>query len=149
MLGPSKIHGIGLFAVRPIKRGAVVWRFNAAIDIRIATGALHRLARPARSQIASYVYLDNRTGELILCGDDARFFNHATDPNVDDDIHDPYQCIAARDIDAGEELTQDYFSFDVLAWKKLSGHQRSSDRKCGSKSRPARTAQKGARPSVN
>jgi SET domain-containing protein len=69
--------------------------------------------------MATYTYKDNRTKELILCGDDARFFNHTKNPNVVDDAKDPYQSIAVRDILAGEELTHDYFSFDLLARKKL------------------------------
>jgi SET domain-containing protein len=118
-LGLSQIHGIGLFAQEPIRKDTVVWRFDPVIDTLISAEGLSGLAAPAREQIESYVYLDNRTGEHILCGDDARFFNHSVDPNVIDDGLDPYRCVAARDIDTGEELTQDYFSFDLLAHNKL------------------------------
>ena len=120
MLRPSKVHGIGLFAAEHIKRGVPVWQFNPALDVRLDESDLRQLAPPARAQVDSYAYLDNRTGELILCGDDARFFNHSATPNVIDSATDPYLCIAARDIAAGEELTQDYFSFDARADKKLS-----------------------------
>ena len=118
-LRESRIHGIGLFAAQQIKKGTPVWRFSSLIDLRLEHGIIQRLALPARSQIDSYVYLDNRTHELILCGDDARFFNHSPIPNVIDDPSDPHLCIAARDIEFGEELTQDYRSFDLLAVKKL------------------------------
>ena len=56
----------------------------------------------------------------VLCGDDARFFNHSPSPNcVDiydsshglDDAHDV--TIAARDILPGEELTCDDALFDM------------------------------------
>ena len=119
-LAPSRLHGIGLFAASPVAAGAVVWRFNPAIDLRLSSALLENLALPAREQISSYVYLDNRTGELILCGDDARFFNHDFPPNVVDDPNDPYQCVAARDIAPEEELTHDYYSFDLLAAEKLN-----------------------------
>jgi SET domain-containing protein len=118
-LGVSRIHGIGLFAAKPIEKGAVVWRFAPAIDLVLTPGVLRKLSPVARAQMMTYVYQDNRTKELILCGDDARFFNHARNPNVVDDPDDPYKCVARRAIRAGEELTQDYFTFDVLAAQKI------------------------------
>ncbi len=119
-LGPSSIHGIGIFAAAPIAKGTVVWKLNPVIDVCLSEPAIQDLSEPARKQVKSYVYLDNRTGERILCGDDARFFNHAENPNVVDDPIDPYQCVASRQIAVGEELTHDYFSFDALASDKLS-----------------------------
>lgn len=121
-LGVSEIHGIGLFSRYAIRKDTPIWRFDPAIDIRITSQILRTLARPARIQVETYMYLDNRTGECILCGDDARFLNHSSNPNVVDEKDDPYLCRASRDIRAGEELTQNYFSFDLLAGSKLSKH---------------------------
>lgn len=116
----SRIHGIGLFAAEFIPAGSVVWRFSPIVDLRLQRRELARLAKPARAQIRSYAYRDNRTGETILCGDDARFFNHAAKPNVVDDPDDPYQCRASRDINPGDELTCNYYSFDTTARTKLA-----------------------------
>lgn len=118
-LDRSPIEGIGLFAAEPIAEGAPVWRFSHAVDLILRPSILGELSPAAREQIEKYAYLDRRTGELILCGDDARFFNHAPTPNVVDDPHDPYLCIAARDIAAGEELVCDYYDFDHVAARKL------------------------------
>ncbi len=50
----------------------------------------------------------------MLCGDDARFFNHSDTPNCFDFPDERGgTTVAARDIDPGEELTSDYASFDA------------------------------------
>jgi SET domain-containing protein len=68
----------------------------------------------AREQIEKYTYLDRRLGKFVLCGDDARFFNHAETPNCHDyPDDDGGTTVAARDIEPGEELTSDYASFDA------------------------------------
>lgn len=56
-----------------------------------------------------------RTGLYVLCGDDARFFNHSEDPNCFDFYSDEEQDLTAarRDIRTGEELTCDYALFDL------------------------------------
>jgi SET domain-containing protein len=43
---------------------------------------------------------------MALDGDDGRFMNHAGSPNLDFSV--PGVATAARDIEAGEELTCDY-----------------------------------------
>lgn len=118
-LDRSPIEGIGLFADQPIKRGTVIWRFDPAIDQRFDEASIDRLSEAAREQIKKYSYREKHSGLYVLCGDDARFFNHSTEPNcIDiyedadhpDDAHDI--TLALRDIGPGEELTCDYSLFD-------------------------------------
>lgn len=118
-LDRSPIHGIGVFASEAVPAGTVVWVFAPSVDRVLRTQDVAALPLSAREQVEKYAYLDMRTGELILCGDDARFFNHADVPNVIDDADDPYRCIAARDIMPGEELLCDYREFDRSADEKL------------------------------
>lgn len=118
-LRASPIHGIGLFAAERIVAGAVVWRFAPGFDQRLDDVALAALSDVAREQVLGYAYIDTVTGERILCGDDARFFNHSTDPNVADVPGNPYECVALRDIEVGDEIKSDYFLFDRTATEKL------------------------------
>ena len=110
----SAIHGIGLFAGERIPAGTVIWRRSPDIDLLLDPEPLERLHPAARAQIEKYTYLDHVLGRLVLCGDDARFFNHADQPNCHD-IPDERggTTVAARDIEVGEELTSDYASFDA------------------------------------
>ena len=85
-LGLSKIHGIGLFADNFIKKGTVIWKFNPLIDIYIPSETLRNLSRNSREQISNYIYMDKFHKKNLLCGDDARFFNHSFTPNCDDSL---------------------------------------------------------------
>ncbi|HTN53940.1 MAG TPA: SET domain-containing protein [Anaeromyxobacter sp.] len=113
-LDRSTIHGIGLFASEPIRAGTVIWRLDSTIDVQLGADQIEALAPPARAQIRKYTYLDKVLRTWVLCGDDARFFNHAEQPNCRD-VPDERggRTIAARDIAAGEELTCDYAAFDA------------------------------------
>jgi hypothetical protein len=113
-LDRSAIHGIGLFAAERIPAGTVVWRRSPEVDILLDRAELERLHPAARAQIEKYTYLDRMLGKLVLCGDDARFFNHSDAPNCQD-FPDASggTTVAARDIERGEELTCDYASFDA------------------------------------
>ncbi len=113
-LAPSRIHGIGLFAAQRIPKGTVIWRMHPAIDLELTDANLEALAEPAREQIRKYTYLDLVRGKYVLCGDDARFFNHDDDPCCHDFPNaEGGSTVAARDIEEGEELTSDYARFDA------------------------------------
>ncbi len=114
-LGVSMIEGIGLFAVEPIAEGTTIWRFHPLIDLRLTAEQIDELASPCREQTRKYSYREKHSGLYVLCGDDARFFNHSASPNCLDiyNGHDEDVTIAKRDIEAGEELTCDYALFDL------------------------------------
>ncbi len=113
-LRPSAIHGVGLFAAERIAKGTVIWRFNPAIDLLLDEEAMASLSHPAREQILKYSYLDRVLRRRVLCGDDARFFNHEDRPNCLDFGDDRGgTTVALRDIAPGEELTSDYAAFDA------------------------------------
>ncbi len=113
-LAPSKIHGIGIFAAQRIRAGTVLWRLNPRIDLELTERDLAGLSDAAREQLEKYTYTDVVRKTLVLCGDDARFFNHDDAPNcLDYPDAEGGKTVAARDIEAGEELTSDYASFDA------------------------------------
>ncbi|WP_421725253.1 SET domain-containing protein [Bauldia sp.] len=108
-IAPSPIAGIGLFAAEPIRCGELIWKrdeqFDRAYDLR-------DLPRDSllRDTLLHYGYRPGSDPVYVLCGDDARFMNHADRPNADD-VGD--LTIACRDIAAGEEITCDYARFDA------------------------------------
>ena len=121
-LGPSDIAGIGLFASEDIAKGTVTWRFMHGFDQLLAEDMIESLPEPARSNLLDHVYLHEATGQFVLCADNARFMNHADDPNTAG-VHEAGAIegydIATRDIRAGEELTCDYRTFDAHVERKL------------------------------
>jgi hypothetical protein len=109
-VAPSAIAGVGLFTSVDLRRGTVVWEFTDGVDWILSGPELEAFPEPYRSRIRHYVY-EERPGMFVLCGDNAKFMNHATDPNCEDP--DGPFTLARRDIRAGEELTCDYRSIDV------------------------------------
>lgn len=114
-LNVSEIHGIGLFADEFIREGTIIWKFNRLIDLRFSEAEVEQLSPDSREQIRKYSYREKHTGLYVLCGDDARFFNHSENPNCFDIFHNEEEdlTVARRDIFAGEELTCDYALFDL------------------------------------
>jgi SET domain-containing protein len=113
----SRLHGLGCFTNEDIKKGQVVWRFDERIDIRLPFSKLQSLPQPVQEFLHVYGYTEMYAGEktIVLCGDHAKHMNHSSNPNLLE-AGDPLGSnVAARDIKAGEELTCDYYAFDMDA----------------------------------
>jgi SET domain-containing protein len=121
-LGLSEIAGIGLFAAEDIPKGTVTWCFMGDFDRLLSQDEIDSLPEPARSNLLDHVYLHEASGAYVLCADNARFMNHANEPNTEG-VHAPGAIegydVATRDIAAGEELTCDYRTFDAHVERKL------------------------------
>lgn len=121
-LGVSNIAGIGLFAEQDIPKGTETWRFMPLFDRLLTEHDIDSLQEPARSSILDHTYRDAASGLFVLCADNARFMNHADEPNTAG-VHEPGAIegydIAIRDIRAGEEMTCDYRTFDAHVDLKL------------------------------
>jgi SET domain-containing protein len=106
----SPIHGLGLYAVEPIRRGTEVWRFTPGFDLDLDLACLDELPRDQQEWLRHYGYVDPRLGRFILCCDDARYINHSDTPNIASDFGQELHGVdvAVRDIEAGEEITIDY-----------------------------------------
>ena len=116
-LAASRIHGIGLFAAEPLNAGTPVWRLDEPFDQVVDETALARLDTFAQLQVRRYAYLDPLRRVRILCGDDARFFNHADDANCRDDLASGGTVtVTVRDVAEGEELTWDYNEQGAQVW---------------------------------
>jgi uncharacterized protein len=115
---PSRVHGLGCFTEEPVQAGQVVWIFDSRIDVRVRSSELLDFPPPMREFLLMYGYEELYQGErtIVLCGDHARYMNHSEEPN----LIDGETNVASRDIRAGEELTCNYYVFDLDAYRKLS-----------------------------
>ena len=96
--------GLGLFATRPIKRGAYIATYRG--PILTAKEADRREARGAR-----YMFeLDSRwTVDGSVRSNIARYANHSCRPNAESDIVKGKVILRAiRNIAPGDEITYDY-----------------------------------------
>ena len=106
---PSAIQGLGLFTLKGLRKGQMLWRFVPGVDLQIPEGTVRKLPPAARSFFKTYCALEN--GVFHLDADNTRFMNHSTEPNVLTSLGTA-PMFAARDIKAGEELFCDYTDFD-------------------------------------
>jgi hypothetical protein len=116
---PSPIHGLGCFTNERIAKGQVVWQLDARFDLQIPAAEMTGLPPPVQEFLRIYGYLEVCGGTPVytLCGDHARHMNHAETPNL---LNVNSQTdTAVRDIEAGEELTCDYYEFDLDGAEKL------------------------------
>lgn len=96
--------GISLVATRRIPKGTVTWAHDP-LDRILPAAHVASLPPQFDSLTIRFAYR-NAQGDYVLAWDDTRFMNHSCDPT----------CavtrfgfeIAVRDIEAGEQLTNDY-----------------------------------------
>ncbi|TIN14874.1 MAG: SET domain-containing protein-lysine N-methyltransferase, partial [Mesorhizobium sp.] len=83
-LDKSPIQGIGVFAKNHIPRGTLVWKLHPNYDRRIPVEVYERETGPVRAYLDRYSYPDRRDPNFVVFeADDARYMNHADDPNCD------------------------------------------------------------------
>lgn len=108
-VGPSAIHGNGVFSSADVAAGAVVWRFHPPFDQVLSDDDVARLPQTAKDYVEMYAYrCVDLGGKLVLSGDHARFLNYSDDPNTQEW---PFFSVARSPIAAGEEITCDYGAF--------------------------------------
>lgn len=101
--------GYGVVATRCIPKGTITWVMDA-LDQRFTEQEILELGPLYADILDKYTYRD-ATGEYILCWDHARFVNHSFYPNCMTTAYD-FE-LAVRDIQPGEELTNDYGTLNV------------------------------------
>ena len=123
-IGPSRIHGVGVFALGAVPAGAVVWRYDPAFD-RIVTAEELATSPPAfRAYLDAYAYSSHDLdGATLLCCDHAKFLNHSDQPNT---AERPFTSVAIGPIAEGDEITCDYGAFCV-GWQGFGGAAPSRD----------------------
>ncbi len=109
---PSPIHGLGLFATKPIAHGAPVARWTPGIDYRLTTAEYDVLPQGLRAFLWDFLWLGPDGWHYGTSGD-SRYINHARPANLTWDEATKTSC-ANRNIATGEELTEDYAQFDAL-----------------------------------
>ena len=93
-VGPSLIHGTGVFSCQDVPAGSVIWRFNPPFDQILSDTDIGNLPDRAKEFIEMYAYrcLD-LDGQFVLSGDHARFLNHCDNPNTEEK---PFASIARK-----------------------------------------------------
>jgi hypothetical protein len=102
--------GHGVFATEFIPKGTIVWVADP-LDRMLSPDEVERYPADLRERLLKYCFR-NHCGQYVLCWDHNRYVNHSFDSNC---ILTPYQLeLAVRDIQPGEELTDDYGYLNII-----------------------------------
>lgn len=107
-LRQSDIHGTGVFLLKPVRKGELIWRFDSRIDRVYGEAELASLPEAMQRFLKTYSTWHEATQLWILCGDHGRHFNHSDTPNTLSLAAGFGDDVAAEDLPAGVELTTNY-----------------------------------------
>ena len=116
-LGASALHGVGVFAIRPIARGINPLRSRLKHrEIKFTYDEIKVLPPGVRKQIKMFCYYDEEGVMISTMGmntmDFSIYVNHSKQPNLRMNNNGSFEAL--RPIRVGEELTMDYdHSFDA------------------------------------
>jgi len=125
-IGTSAIAGIGVFATTPLARGTLLWRADSRSQVVHTEATLReRLASLSSTEaieLLEHVYCWE--GEVLEVVGDGKYWNHSrtrqnTGNHPDGDGEgrgDGVSSYALRDIEAGEELLDDYALYPTIPW---------------------------------
>ena len=72
--------------------------------------------------LLTYSYYERNLDTLVFCLDDAKFCNHSFNDNsgaIDDE--NGFCSVSLRDIEPGEEITEDYSKYTLCGWLQAYG----------------------------
>jgi hypothetical protein len=96
--------GYGVVATRHIPKGTITWALDE-FDQHFTPAQVAQMDPLHQAIVEKYAYVDGR-GRHVLCWDNARFFNHHCEANC---LGAGFEFeVAIRDIEVGEQLTDDY-----------------------------------------
>ncbi len=122
---PSKIHGLGLFAKKFILKGTIWWHarpqdvliINKAQFLTLDNSHHSKVMKNFLESLLTYSYYERVLDAIIICMDNSRYVNHSIDANSGASGDGNGFCsVAQRDINLGEEITENYTKYSVCAW---------------------------------
>ncbi len=96
--------GYGIVAKKFLPKGTITW-VQDKLDREFTPETILNLDAVYKEVLGKYTFRNNK-GNFVLCWDNARYTNHSFNSNCLTTAYD-FE-IAIRDIEAGEELTDDY-----------------------------------------
>lgn len=112
-LDKSNKHGIGIFADQDIKQGDVIYTASPLLDLNISNETFERLSQTEKDEVRYWGFWIESDKVWHVDFDMSKFINHSFEANTTQDFsHPEAYLVAARDIQNGEELTQNYLEFE-------------------------------------
>jgi SET domain-containing protein len=121
-LKSSDLHGVGLFADEDIKQGQLIYTASPLLDLNITQEQFDNLDQKEKDEILWWGFFDRPSQMWHVDFDVSKFINHSDNATVtQDDGHEEAYLVAVRDVQPGEELTQNYLEFETTEDLKRRG----------------------------
>jgi SET domain-containing protein len=112
----SDLHGIGLFAAQDIAKGELVYTASPTLDLNITQAQFDSLDQKEKHEVLWWGFFDQPSQMWHVDFDVSKFINHSYDATVtQNEAYDEAYLVASREIEVGEELTQNYLEFETQA----------------------------------
>jgi len=141
IIGKSTIPngGVGLFAKEDIPKGTILWKFDPDCNLfftkpqylhvrtMVEQGKGGEMMKLVLESIETHSWYDSESDSMSFLLDDGRNINHSDNPSSISDIFllpsaeqglngCSHSTVAAWDIKKGEEVFEDYATFDICPW---------------------------------
>jgi SET domain-containing protein len=116
----SPINGQGVFASSDIPKGKIVWLFQQDYDQRLTNNAFQKLPSDKREYLSHTAYFSPWSNLWVFPpeNDPAEYTNHSDEHNLsvvfDESVSPEPYFVANKNIQAGEEITNNYHDFDKI-----------------------------------
>lgn len=121
-LKESPLHGIGLFTQEDLSQGQLVYTASPLLDVNITQQEFDSLSENEQNEISWWGFWDEPTQRWHVDFDVSKFINHSSNATLTQDSdHTEAYLITTRNVNAGEELTQDYLEFETIEDLKKRG----------------------------
>ncbi len=109
----SNLHGIGLFTDERLKKGQLVYTASPILDLNITKEQFMSLDQKEKDEVLWWGFFDEPSQKWHVDFDVSKFINHSKNGTLmQDDRHEEAYLVASRDINKGDELTQNYLEFE-------------------------------------
>jgi hypothetical protein len=106
----NDIVGYGVVATEFIPKGTITWVFDK-LDREFSPAEFQKFDSVYKEILLNYTFR-NKQGNYVLCWDNGRYVNHSFNSNC---LSTAYNFeIAIKDIQAGEQLTDDYGYLNII-----------------------------------
>ncbi len=112
---PSKIQGLGLFADEFIPKGTIIWKFTPGFDLKFTKEQINKFPKQVQEYLETYCWLSKKSHKFCFSSDNGKYFNHSKTPNSLSAYYEDEEEVVTktlRDIQKGEEITDDYSTFE-------------------------------------
>ena len=112
---PSKVHGLGLFTDEFISKGTIIWKFTPGFDLKFTKEQIKKFPKQIQEYLDIYTWFSKKSEKYCFSSDNGKYFNHSRTPNCLSAYYEDEEEVITKaicDIKKGEELTDDYSSFE-------------------------------------